>query len=160
WRDWHGARVARFGDNMREVAVTEGDKVEAQRRFGYATNGYGVGDVVAYVDQARDGEIDELIAEYLRLYDVAPELRPGGSRHEALRNGARQEIGIRRFLDEGGFKAWTTTFEDLHGLDQLPGLAAQRLMADGIGYGAEGDWKTAALVRAMMVMSAGLAGGT
>ena len=160
WHDWQGARVARFGDNMREVAVTEGDKVEAQLRLGYSVNGYGVGDLVDVVRQVRAGEIDELLAEYATRYDVAPELRPGGARHQALREGARLEAGIRHFLEAGNFKAWTTTFEDLHGIDQLPGLAAQRLMADGYGYGGEGDWKTAALVRAMKVMSAGLAGGT
>ncbi len=160
WADWQGARVARFGDNMREVAVTEGDKVEAQRRLGYSVNGYGVGDLVAYVNQVADDEINDLVAEYEQRYDVTPELRPGGSRHERLRAGARLEAGVRHFLEAGNFKAWTTTFEDLHGIDQLPGLAAQRLMADGYGYGGEGDWKTAALVRAMMVMSAGLEGGT
>ena len=160
WADWQGARVVRLGDNMREVAVTEGDKVEAQRRLGYAVNGYGVGDVVPYVDTVPDAEVDGLIGEYAKRYRVAPELRPGGARHDRLRHGARQEIGIRRFLQDHQAKAWTTTFEDLHGLDQLPGLAAQRLMAEGYGYGGEGDWKTAALVRAMMVMASGLPGGT
>ncbi len=158
WHDWQGAQVARFGDNMREVAVTEGDKVEAQRRLGYSVNGYGVGDLVDVVNQVGEGEIDALLAEYATRYAVAPELRAGGARHQSLREGARLEAGIRRFLEAGNFKAWTTTFEDLHGIDQLPGLAAQRLMADGYGYGGEGDWKTAALVRAMKVMSAGLAG--
>jgi L-arabinose isomerase len=160
WADWQGARVVRLGDNMREVAVTEGDKVEAQRRFGYAVNGYGVGDVVQSVNAVSDGDIDSLIREYQERYQVASELRPHGARHAQLRHGARQEIGIRRFLDTQQATAWTTTFEDLHGLDQLPGLAAQRLMNDGYGYGGEGDWKTAALVRAMMVMASGLEGGT
>jgi L-arabinose isomerase len=160
WADWQGARVVRIGDNMREVAVTEGDKVEAQRRFGYAVNGYGVGQLVKHVDDVADAEVDALIREYQERYLVAPELRAGGGRHQQLRHGARQEIGIRRFLEEQKAKAWTTTFEDLHGLDQLPGLAAQRLMNDGYGYGGEGDWKTAALVRAMMVMASGLEGGT
>ena len=160
WADWQGTRVVRLGDNMREVAVTEGDKVEAQLRLGYAVNGYGVGDVVTYVNEVADAEVDRLIGEYEERYQVAAELRAGGARHQQLRHGARQEIGIRRFLDERKAKAWTTTFEDLHGLDQLPGLAAQRLMNDGYGYGAEGDWKTAALVRAMMVMAYGLEGGT
>jgi L-arabinose isomerase len=160
WADWQGARVVRFGDNMREVAVTEGDKVEAQLRLGYSVNGYGVGDLVKYVNEVSDAEVDQLVAEYGDRYDVVPALRAGGERHESLRNGARQEIGIRRFLEAQNGKAWTTTFEDLHGLDQLPGLAAQRLMNEGYGYGGEGDWKTAALVRAMMVMSAGLEGGT
>jgi L-arabinose isomerase len=160
WHDWQGARVARFGDNMREVAVTEGDKVEAQRRLGYSVNGYGVGDLVRYVKEVPEDEIDRLVREYDDRYDVVPELRAGGERHQSLREGARQEAGIRRFLEAGDFKAFTTTFEDLHGLHQLPGLAAQRLMSEGYGFGAEGDWKTAALVRAMKVMSAGLEGGT
>ena len=160
WSDWQGARVIRFGDNMREVAVTEGDKVEAQRRLGYSVNGYGLGDVVKYVDEVSEDDVDRLIREYEERYQVAPELRAGGARHQQLRHGARQEIGIRRFLETQKAKAWTTTFENLHGLDQLPGLAAQRLMNEGYGYGGEGDWKTAALVRAMMVMASGLPGGT
>jgi L-arabinose isomerase len=160
WADWQGARVVRFGDNMREVAVTEGDKVEAQRRFGYSVNTWGVGDLVQAIATVDAAAVDGLVAEYEARYAVAPALRPGGARHESLRHGARQELGIRRFLEERQARAWTTTFEDLHGLDQLPGFAAQRLMADGYGYGGEGDWKTAALVRAMLVMAAGLAGGT
>jgi L-arabinose isomerase len=160
WHDWQGAKVARFGDNMREVAVTEGDKVEAQRRLGYSVNGYGVGDLVEYVQRVPDEEIDALIAEYEARYAVVPALHRGGPQYPSLREAARLEAGIRHFLEAGQFKAFTTTFEDLHGIHQLPGLAAQRLMAEGYGYGAEGDWKTAALVRAMKVMSAGLAGGT
>lgn len=160
WADWQGARVVRLGDNMRDVAVTEGDKVEAQRRLGYSVNGYGVGDLVPYINETSEAEIDALIHDYETRYEVAAELRDGGARHDRLRQGARQEIGIRRFLEDHQAKAWTTTFEDLHGLDQLPGLAAQRLMNDGYGYGAEGDWKTAALVRAMLVMASGLPGGT
>jgi L-arabinose isomerase len=160
WADWQGARVVRCGDNMREVAVTEGDKIEAQRRFGYAVNGYGVSDVVQYVNAVADAEVDGLIREYEDRYQVAPELQAGGARHQQLRHAARQEIGIRRFLETQRAKAWTTTFEDLHGLNQLPGMAAQRLMNDGYGYGGEGDWKTAALVRAMIVMASGLEGGT
>ncbi|MGH2344932.1 MAG: L-arabinose isomerase, partial [Chloroflexota bacterium] len=160
WQDSQGARVARFGDNMREVAVTEGDKVEAQLRLGYSVNGYGVGDLVQYVREATDDAVDALVAQYDEQYTVAEPLRAGGSRREALRDAARIELGLRGFLQAGGFKAFTTTFEDLHGLTQLPGLAVQRLMADGYGFGAEGDWKTAALVRAMKVMGAGLEGGT
>jgi L-arabinose isomerase len=160
WRDWQGARVARFGDNMREVAVTEGDKVEAQMRFGYSVNGYGVGDLVKVVSEVTDADIDDLVAEYNDSYVVAKELRSNGDQHTALRDAARIEIGMRAFLEKGGFKAFTTTFEDLYGLTQLPGLAVQRLMAEGYGFGAEGDWKTAALVRAMKVMGAGLHGGT
>jgi L-arabinose isomerase len=160
WHDAQGARIARFGDNMREVAVTEGDKVEAQIQLGYAVNGYGVGDLVRHVADVTDAETDQLIAEYEAQYVVAKPLRAGGEQRQALREAARIELGMRRFLEEGGFKAFTTTFENLHGLEQLPGLAVQRLMADGYGFGAEGDWKTAALVRAMKVMAAGLKGGT
>jgi L-arabinose isomerase len=160
WYDMQGAKFARFGDNMRQVAVTEGDKVEAELRLGYSVNGYGIGDLVQYVNQASDAEVDRLAKVYLEQYEVAPSLRSGGERHESLRQGARIELGLRHFLEAGNFKGFTTTFEDLHGLAQLPGLGVQRLMADGYGFGAEGDWKTAALVRAMKVMSAGLEGGT
>jgi len=159
WADWQGAKVARFGDNMRDVAVTEGDKVEAQMRFGYSVYGYGVGDLVKVVNEASDAEIDQLVQTYLDEYDVAPALKPGSERNTSLREGARIEIGLRNFLSAGNFKAFTTTFEDLPGLAQLPGLAVQRLMRDGYGFGAEGDWKTSALVRAMKTMSAGLKGG-
>jgi len=152
--------VARFGDNMREVAVTEGDKVEAQIRLGYAVNGYGIGDLVKVVNTVTEAEIDRLAAEYDDTYAVVKELQPGGSSRQSLREAARIEAGMRTFLEQGGFKAFTTTFEDLNGLAQLPGLAVQRLMAEGYGFGAEGDWKTAALVRAMKVMGAGLKGGT
>lgn len=162
WHDWQGARFARFGDNMRQVAVTEGDKVAAEIRFGFATNGHGVGDLVGKISDVgiHDKHIDRLCAEYEATYSVAKELRQGGTRHDSLRYGARLELGLRAFLEEGGFKGFTTTFEDLHGLRQLPGLAVQRLMADGYGFGAEGDWKTAALLRAMKVMGDGLSGGT
>ncbi len=160
WDDWQGAKFCRFGDNMREVAVTEGDKVAAQIKFGYAVNGYGVGDLGRHLKAATDGQINALLKEYEAGYVVAPELRKNGPRRESLREAARIEIALRAFLQEGGFKGFTTTFEDLHGLAQLPGVAAQRLMADGYGFGAEGDWKTCALVRAMKVMSLGLKGGT
>jgi L-arabinose isomerase len=160
WHDAQGARIARFGDNMRQVAVTEGDKVEAQIRLGYSVNGYGIGDLVKYVNQVTDAEIDTLVSEYDQRYDVTETLRAGGDDRPALRTAARIELGMRAFLEEGQFKAFTTTFEDLYGLEQLPGLAVQRLMAEGYGFGAEGDWKTAALVRAMKVMGSGLAGGT
>lgn len=160
WHDAQGARFARFGDNMREVAVTEGDKVSAQMRLGYSVNGYGVGDLVRVIDAVSDDDVAQLLQTYDQLYAVDASLRAGGPRHETLRDGARIELGLRRFLEDGGFKGFTTTFEDLNGLTQLPGLAPQRLMADGYGFAAEGDWKTAALVRAMKVMGAGLPGGT
>jgi L-arabinose isomerase len=159
WADARSAKVARFGDNMRDVAVTEGDKVEAQLRLGYSVYGYGIGDLVKVVNQVSDAEIENLVQEYLDEYDVAPALRPGGERNTSLREGARIEAGLRNFLAAGDFKAFTTTFEDLYGLAQLPGLAVQRLMCDGYGFGAEGDWKTSALVRAMKVMASGLQGG-
>ncbi len=160
WHDSQGMKVARFGDNMREVAVTEGDKVAAQIQLGYSVNGYGMGDLAAYVEKVTDAEIDKLVAEYDEKYAVSKEVGPDGGGRESLREAARIEAGMRAFLEEGGFTAFTTTFENLHGLSQLPGLAVQRLMAEGYGFGAEGDWKTAALVRAMKVMGAGLEGGT
>lgn len=158
--DAKGGRIARFGDNMREVAVTEGDKVEAQLRFGYSVNGYGVGELVEYINKVTDADTDKLITEYEYRYNLSKILRKGGEQHKSLRDAAKIEIGMRAFLEEGKFKGFTTTFEDLHGLTQLPGLAVQRLMADGYGFGAEGDWKTAALLRAVKVMSIGLTGGT
>lgn len=160
WHDWQGAKFARFGDNMREVAVTEGDKVSAQMKFGYSVNGFGVGDLVARIRQVSESDIDRLVTTYQREYAVAPDLRKNGRRSKSVREAARIELGLRAFLEDGGFKGFTTTFEDLHGLVQLPGLAPQRLMADGYGFGAEGDWKTAALLRAMKVMATGLPGGT
>jgi L-arabinose isomerase len=159
WADAQGARIARFGDNMRDVAVTEGDKVEAQLRLGYSVYGYGVGDLVKVVNEVPESEIDQLVQSYLDEYEVPAALRPGGEKHASVCEGARIELGLRNFLSAGNFKAFTTTFEDLHGLQQLPGLAVQRLMRDGYGFGAEGDWKTSALVRAMKVMNAGLEGG-
>ena len=160
WQDWQGAKFARFGDNMRQVAVTEGDKVATEMKFGFSTNGYGVGYLVAKIDAVTDKAIDALVADYAKRFTLAPALRKGGKEHDALRYGARIELGMRAFLDEGGFKGFTTTFEDLVGLRQLPGLAVQNLMADGYGFGAEGDWKTAALLRAMKVMGEGLPKGT
>lgn len=159
WADWQCAKIARFGDNMRDVAVTEGDKVEAQVRLGYDVYGYGVGDLVKLVNQVADAEIDTLVQTYIDEYYIVPALKSDGEKHASLREGARIEIGLRKFLSAGNFKAFTTTFEDLHGLEQLPGLAVQRLMRDGYGFGAEGDWKTSALVRAMKVMNSGLKGG-
>jgi len=158
--DAQGGKIVRFGDNMREVAVTEGDKVEAQIQFGYSVNGYGISDLTAYINKVSDSELDKLIQEYEDKYTVSKELRKGGEKHDAVREAARIELGMRNFLKEGNFKGFTTTFENLHGLKQLPGLAVQRLMAGGYGFGAEGDWKTAALLRAVKVMSSGLKGGT
>jgi L-arabinose isomerase len=148
--------LARFGDNMRQVAVTEGDKVSAQRQFGYSVNGYGVGDLVDRVAEATDAEVDRLVKEYSELY----EMKVSSDQMRAVRGQARIELGLRAFLEDGNFGAFTDTFEDLHGLEQLPGLAVQRLMAEGYGFGAEGDWKTAALVRAVKVMATGLPAGT
>ena len=152
-------QLVRFGDNMRNVAVTEGDKTEAEHKLGVATNTWGVNELVEAVERVDDSAIDKLVAEYEELYDVAADLRSGGARHESLRYGARQEIAIRSFLEGLKATAFTTTFEDLGGLKQLPGLAVQRLMADGYGFGAEGDWKTAVLIRVAKVMGYGLPGG-
>ena len=159
WADAQGGKLARFGDNMRDVAVTEGDKVEAQIKLGYDVYGYGIGDLVKAVNEAADADVDKMVKAYLDEYDVVASLKPGGDKHASLRDGARIEVGMRNFLEAGNFKAFTTTFEDLHGLAQLPGLAVQRLMRDGYGFGAEGDWKTSALVRTMKVMAVGLKGG-
>ncbi|PSL05242.1 L-arabinose isomerase [Haloactinopolyspora alba] len=153
-------RVVRFGDNMRGVAVTEGDKVDAQRRFGVSVNTYGVNDLVRVVDTVPDADVDTLVAEYDDVYDLAPALRKDGDRRESLRYAARIEAGLRSFLTEGGYGAFTTNFEDLGGLRQLPGLAVQRLMADGYGFGGEGDWKTSVMLRTVKAMAAGLPGGT
>ena len=160
WHDAQQLKVARFGDNMRNVAVTEGDKVQAKIQLRYSVDGYGLGDLAASVGQVSDSEVQSLAQEYDEMYSVAESLRPGGSKRASLLDAARIELGLRHFLENGGFHAFTDTFEDLHGLTQLPGVSAQRLMADGYGFGAEGDWKTAALVRAMKVMSTGLEGGT
>ncbi|MCR2783621.1 MULTISPECIES: L-arabinose isomerase [unclassified Microbacterium] len=159
WQAVRTLKLARFGDNMRFVAVTEGDKTEAELRFGVQVNTWGVNELADAVANATDDQIDALVAEYLDLYDVAEELHPGADRHQSLRDGAAIEIGLRSFLEEGGFGAFTTSFEDLGALTQLPGLAVQRLMAEGYGFGAEGDWKTAILVRAANVMGSGLPGG-
>ncbi len=159
----HEARrlsVVRFGDNMRRVAVTEGDKVEAEIRLGVSVDGYGVGELVEAVREVEATTVDMLVREYLEQFDVVPALQPGGDRHESLRDAARIEAGLRGFLEAHGSSAFTDTFEDLGELPQLPGIAVQRLMADGYGFGAEGDWKTAALVRIVKVMAAGLPGGT
>lgn len=159
WYHTQNIKVARFGDNMRYVAVTEGDKVEAELVFGYSVNGYGIGDLVKVINEVSDAEVSATVQEYEDLYEVMKSLRKGGDRHSSLRDAAKIEIGLRRFLQAGNFTAFTDTFEDLHGMVQLPGIAAQRLMNEGYGFAGEGDWKTAALVRSMKVMGAGLAGG-
>jgi L-arabinose isomerase len=156
WHESQHLKVARFGDNMREVAVTDGNKVSAEIQFGYSVNGYGVGDLVARMNEVSDADIDTLVSEYREAYSIAKE----HDRPASLRTAAKIELGLRGFLEEGGFGAFTDTFQDLHGLEQLPGIAVQRLMASGYGFAGEGDWKTAALVRTMKVMSQGLDGGT
>lgn len=159
WHDWQGAKFARFGDNMRFVAVTDGDKVEAEMKLGFSVNTYGIGDLVQVINQVSDGEVDRLTQEYEERYAVVEALRKGGNQYNALRDAAKIELGLRTFLEEGNFKGFSDTFEDLHGMVQLPGIAAQRLMGQGYGFAGEGDWKTAALVRAMKVMGSGLEGG-
>lgn len=160
WHDAQHLKVVRFGDNMRNVAVTDGNKVSAEIKLCYSVNGYGVGDLVDSTQQVSDAEVDKLTDEYDDSYRVAESLRKGGCHRQSLRDAARIEIGLRHFLAQTGARAFTDTFEDLHGLPQLPGIAVQRLMADGYGFAAEGDWKTAALVRAVKVMGQGLAGGS
>jgi L-arabinose isomerase len=159
WHDWQGARFVRFGDNMRFVAVTDGDKVEAEMKFGYSVNTHGIGDLVKRINETTDKEIDDLCARYADEYKLVDVLKKGGAQHASLRESARIETGLRRFLQEGNYKGFTDTFEDLHGMAQLPGLAVQRLMKDGYGFGGEGDWKTSALVRMMKFMATGLKGG-
>jgi L-arabinose isomerase len=159
WNDLQGARFLRFGDNMRQVAVTEGDKVEAELKFGYSVNTYGVGDLVESIQSVSDSELNMLLDEYELHYDISADLKKGNKRNESLREAARIESGIKKILIAGNFKGFTDTFEDLHGLKQLPGIAAQRLMQAGYGFAGEGDWKTAALVRAMKTMATGLTGG-
>lgn len=159
WYDWQGAKFARIGDNMRYVAVTDGDKVEAEMKFGYSVNTYGIGDLVKVINETSDSAIDQLISEYEDRYTIVESLRKNGNQHSSLRESAKIEIGLRTFLQDGNFKGFTDTFEDLHGVVQLPGIAAQRLMNEGYGFAGEGDWKTAALVRAFKVMASGLKGG-
>ena len=152
-------KVVRFGDNMRQVAVTDGDKVAAEMTFGMSVNTHGIGDLVAVINQVSDAAIDQLIAEYNETYTLMDSLRKGGAQYSSLRDAAKIELGLRAFLEAGNFSAYTDTFEDLHGMTQLPGIASQRLMADGYGFGGEGDWKTSAMVRMMKVMASGLPGG-
>ncbi|GAB2982772.1 L-arabinose isomerase [Mucilaginibacter puniceus] len=159
WFDWQGAKFVRFGDNMRYVAVTDGDKVEAEMKFGFSVNTHGIGDLVKVINAISDAEVDRLTAEYEAKYAVVESLRKGGSQYNSLREAAKIELGLEAFLKDGNFKGFTDTFEDLHGMVQLPGISAQRLMGKGYGFAGEGDWKTAALVRAMKVMGSGLKGG-
>jgi len=154
WWDLQGARFARFGDSMRQVAVTDGDRVAAEMRFGFTVDNYGIGDLAERVDAVGERDVDGLVEAYRAEYRVAPGLAAGGARESSLRDAARIELGLRSFLAEGGFKGFTTNFQELHGMKQLPGLAVQRLMAAGYGFGAEGDWKAAALLRAAKVMTA------
>jgi len=159
WREAQRLRIARFGDNMRDVAVTEGDKVGAQITFGTSVNGYGIDALSDAVDNVRGAAVEELLERYDDEYDLAAELRPDGARRGSLAQAAEIEVALRALLLDGGFGGFTDTFEDLGRLRQLPGIAVQRLMADGYGFGAEGDWKTAVLVRAAAAMGAGLPGG-
>jgi len=159
WADWQGAKFVRFGDNMRYVAVTDGDKVEAELKFGYSVNTHGVGDLVAVINQITDAQIDDLVNEYTKIYTLNVDLLNDTNKKQAIREAAKIELGLKTFLEKGNYKGFTDTFEDLHGMVQLPGIAAQRLMQQGYGFAGEGDWKTAALVRAFKVMGAGLPGG-
>lgn len=159
WADWQGAKFVRFGDNMRYVAVTDGDKVEAELKFGYSVNTHGVGDLVAVINQITDAQIDDLVNEYTKIYTLNADLLNDTDKKQAIREAAKIELGLKTFLENGNYKGFTDTFEDLYGMVQLPGIAAQRLMQQGYGFAGEGDWKTAALVRACKVMGAGLPGG-
>lgn len=159
WNDWQGARFVRFGDNMRYVAVTDGDKVEAEMKFGYSVNTHGIGDLVKVINEVTDASVDTLVQEYADRYQLMSVLQKGGERHGSLKDAARIELGLQYFLEKGNYKGFSDTFEDLHGMKQLPGIGAQRMMGKGYGFAGEGDWKTAALVRAMKVMGAGLPGG-
>lgn len=159
WNDWQGAKFVRFGDNMRFVAVTDGDKVEAEMKFGFSVNTHGIGDLVQVINQVSDADVDRLVDEYADTYTLVDSLQKGGAKHQSLRDAARIEVGMQYFLEQGNFKGFSDTFEDLHGMKQLPGIAAQRLMSKGYGFAGEGDWKTSALVRAMKVMGSGLKGG-
>jgi L-arabinose isomerase len=159
WNDWQGAKFVRFGDNMRYVAVTDGDKVEAEYKFGFSVNTHGIGDLVKVINAISDADVDTLIKEYEDSYTLSSALQKKGTQHQSLKDAARIELGLKTFLEDGNFKGFTDTFEDLHGMVQLPGIAAQRMMEAGYGFAGEGDWKTVALVRAMKVMAQGLKGG-
>ncbi len=160
WNEMQTLKVVRFGDNMRYVAVTCGDKVEAETVFGMSVNTHGIGDLVGVINEISDSEVKDLVSVYANSYTLMPSLQTGAERHESLKDAARIELGLRKFLKQGGYSAYTDTFEDLHGLKQLPGIPSQRLMADGYGFGAEGDWKHSALLRVMKVMNLGRDKGT
>tara|TARA_R110002012_G_scaffold59331_3_gene154929 strand:+ start:14321 stop:15832 length:1512 start_codon:yes stop_codon:yes gene_type:complete len=160
WNEFQNLKVARIGDNMREVAVTEGDKVEAQMRFGFTVNGFDSSDIVNKIKEIKQEDLDALLKTYEIEYVLNDSIKESGAKRQSLVDAAKIELGLRAFLEEGGFGAFTDTFENLGELKQLPGIATQRLMADGYGFGGEGDWKTAALTRAMKVMAIGLEGGT
>ncbi|QNA42696.1 L-arabinose isomerase [Lacibacter sediminis] len=159
WNDSQGARIVRFGDNMRYVAVTDGDKVEAEMKFGYSVNTHGIGDLVKVINEVSDADVDKLTEEYFDTYNVVASLKKDGKQYQSLRDAAKIELGMQYFLEHGNYKGYSDTFEDLHGMKQLPGIASQRLMGKGYGFAGEGDWKTAALVRTMKVMGTGLKGG-
>lgn len=159
WNDSQGARIVRFGDNMRYVAVTDGDKVEAEMKFGYSVNTHGIGDLVKVINEVSDADVDKLTQEYFDTYNVVASLKKDGKQYQSLRDAAKIELGMQSFLEHGNYKGYSDTFEDLHGMKQLPGIASQRLMGKGYGFAGEGDWKTAALVRTMKVMGTGLKGG-
>ncbi|WP_407270231.1 L-arabinose isomerase [Radiobacillus sp. PE A8.2] len=147
-------RVARFGDNMRNVAVTDGDKVEAQIKFGWTVDYYGIGDLVEEMNKVTEQQLEQLFGEYNELYELPAEASEAGSIRDSIMEQARIELGLKAFLSARNYNAFTTNFEDLHGMKQLPGLAAQRLMAEGYGFAGEGDWRTAALLRVMKVIAA------
>lgn len=147
-------KVMRFGDNMRNVAVTEGDKVETQMKLGWQVNTWPVGELVEEINAVTEAEVDALMAEYESLYDMATE------NLAAVRYQAKEEIAMKKMLDREGCKAFSNTFEDLYGMEQLPGLASQRLMAQGYGYGGEGDWKVSALTAVIKAMTEGMTGGS
>lgn len=159
WDDWQGAKFVRFGDNMRQVAVTEGDKVEAEIKFGFSVNTFAVGDLADSINSVTSDDVNKLLQVYEESYNLMDVLKKDGAKRTSLIEAAKIELGLLQFLESGGFKGFTDTFEDLHGIKQLPGIAVQRLMSMGYGFAGEGDWKTAALVRAMKVMGTGLAGG-
>jgi len=158
WHDWQGAKFVRFGDNMRYVAVTDGDKVEAEMKFGFSVNTYAIGDLVAEINKVSEKEIANLVQLYEKEYTLADNARENGAQRQHVLDAAKIEIGLRKFLEDGGYKGFTDSFEDLHGMVQLPGIAVQRLMQEGYGFAGEGDWKTPALVRACKVMASGLEG--